>query len=140
MNADAKPALYKLNAAFDHFSNWVTQITGSPQAFIIAVFMVVAWLIWGVISGFSDRWEMVMDTGTMVVTLLMMFVIQQSQNKDTMTLHLKLNELILANEKISNRLALSEDKDMQEIVELKKTINEEMVNAEQQLERKNKSE
>ena len=81
---------------FDKFSNVVTKATGSPIAFICAVIVIILWGITGPIFKFSDTWQLVINTGTTIITFLMVFVIQQSQNKDTVALHLKLNELIAA--------------------------------------------
>jgi len=80
----------------------------------------VAWAAVGPIFDFSEVWQLVINTGTTIVTFIMMFVIQQSQNKDTMALHLKLNELIAANEATSNRLIDSEDLTEEELEVIKK--------------------
>ena len=106
--------------AFNQFSNWVTKATGSPTAFLIALLIVLIWGICGPIFHFSEVWQLVINTGTTIVTFLMMFVIQQSQNKDTMALHLKLNELIASNENTSNRLVGSEDLTDEELETIKK--------------------
>jgi low affinity Fe/Cu permease len=105
--------------AFDKFSNAVTKATGSPAAFIIAFAVIVVWGITGPLFKFSDTWQLVINTGTTIITFLMVFVIQQSQNKDTMALQLKLNELIAANKDASNRLIDIEDLTEHEIKVLK---------------------
>jgi low affinity Fe/Cu permease len=89
---------------FDKVSNKVTRATGSPYAFITAFVIIIAWAICGPVFNFSDTWQLVINTGTTIITFLMVFIIQQSQNKDTMALQLKLNELIACNEQASNRL------------------------------------
>jgi len=89
---------------FDRISNRVTRIAGSSYASIVAFLLIVCWAITGPIFNFSDTWQLVINTGTTIITFLMVFVIQQTQNKDTIALHLKLNELIACNEKASNRL------------------------------------
>jgi low affinity Fe/Cu permease len=89
---------------FDRIANRVTRIAGSPLASIVAFLLIVVWGITGPIFDFSDTWQLVINTGTTIITFLMVFVIQQTQNKDTIALHLKLNELIACNEKASNRL------------------------------------
>lgn len=94
---------------FNQFSTWVTKATGSSTAFFIALLVVIVWAISGHFFNYSETWQLVINTGTTIVTFLMIFIIQQSQNKDTMALHLKLNELIAANELTSNRLVASED-------------------------------
>ena len=105
---------------FDHFSTWVTQATGSSNAFLIALLVVIIWAITGPLFHFSEVWQLVINTGTTIITFLMIFVIQQSQNKDTMALHLKLNELIAANQFTSNRLIASEDLTDEELQVIKK--------------------
>lgn len=105
---------------FDRFSNKVTKATGSPTAFLLAILVVLIWGICGPIFHFSEIWQLVINTGTTIITFLMIFVIQQSQNKDTMALHLKLNELIAASELTSNRLIDSEDLTEEELQTIKK--------------------
>jgi low affinity Fe/Cu permease len=110
----------KLLAKFDKFSSVVTKATGSPLAFILAATAIVVWAITGPIFGFSDTWQLVINTGTTIITFLMVFIIQQSQNKDTTALHLKLNELIAATKTASNRLIDIEDLSEEEIKTIKK--------------------
>ncbi|PBQ33142.1 hypothetical protein CNR22_15590 [Sphingobacteriaceae bacterium] len=105
---------------FDKFSTQVTNATGSPSAFIIALVIIIIWATTGPIFNFSDTWQLVINTGTTIITFLMVFVIQQSQNKDTKALHLKLNELIACNKDASNRLIDIEDLTGEEIEVLKK--------------------
>ena len=105
---------------FDRFSTWVTKATGTPAAFFLALLTVMIWGITGPLFGFSEIWQLVINTGTTIVTFLMIFVIQQSQNKDTMAIHLKLNELIAASELTSNRLVDSEDLTEEELQAIKK--------------------
>ena len=109
-----------LKARFSSFSTWVTKATGSPSAFFIALLIVVVWAITGPIFEFSETWQLVINTGTTIITFLMIFVIQQSQNKDTLAVHLKLNELIAANEFTSNRLIDSEELTEEELLVIKK--------------------
>lgn len=113
-----KPGRFKL--FFDKFSGKVTKATGSPAAFVIAFAIIIVWAISGPIFGFSDTWQLVINTGTTIVTFLMVFVIQQSQNKDIVAVHLKLNELIASNSSASNRLVDIEDLTEDEIMVLKK--------------------
>src|SRR5438309_5325132 len=110
----------KKNKAFDNFSLVVTKITGSSYAFIVAVLFIVVWACTGPIFHFSDTWQLIINTGTSVITFLMVFIIQQSQNKDTMALQLKLNELIACNEKASNQLIAVEDLTDEELQVIKK--------------------
>ena len=98
---------------FEGFSHRVTQATGRPWAFMIALGVIVVWAVSGPIFGFGDTWQLVINTGTTIVTFLMVFLIQQSQNKDSKAMELKLNELVAATKGASNRLidveALSEE-------------------------------
>src|SRR5882757_2074643 len=94
---------------FDKFSSKVTNAAGSPTAFISAFLIIILWGVTGPVFRYSDTWQLAINTGTTIVTFLMVFVIQQSQNKDTKALHLKLNELIACNQGASNRLIDIED-------------------------------
>jgi low affinity Fe/Cu permease len=89
---------------FEEASRRVTEATGRPWAFAIALATVLVWGTTGPVFGFSDTWQLVINTGTTIVTFLMVFLIQQSQNKDTHAIELKLNELVAAMEGASNRL------------------------------------
>jgi low affinity Fe/Cu permease len=114
----------KSSSFFDKFSNKVTKITGSSTAFLTAFIIIIVWAITGPIFHFSDTWQLVINTGTTIITFLMVFVIQQSQNKDTIALHLKLNELIAATKTASNRLISVEDLTEAELEVLKKFYTE----------------
>lgn len=110
----------KRNYIFDKFATRVTKATGKPSTFIIAFAVIIIWGITGPIFKFSDTWQLVINTGTTIITFLMVFIIQQTQNKDTMALQLKLNELISANKSASNRLIDIEDLTEDELEVLKK--------------------
>jgi low affinity Fe/Cu permease len=86
-----------------------TVFSGSSAAFIIALLVVVVWLITGPYFGYSDTWQLVINTGTTIITFLMVFLIQRMQNKDSRAIHLKLNELVAALNEPSNRLIDVED-------------------------------
>jgi low affinity Fe/Cu permease len=105
---------------FEKFSAKVTKATGKPLAFILACFIIIGWSITGPFFHYSDTWQLVINTGTTIITFLMVFVIQQSQNKDTLALQLKLNELIAASATASNRLVDVEDLSAAELEILKK--------------------
>ncbi|WP_121810265.1 low affinity iron permease family protein [Mucilaginibacter kameinonensis] len=94
---------------FEAFSNWATAAAGSSAAFITAVATVVAWAVTGPLFHYSETWQLVINTGTTIVTFLMVFLIQKSQNKDSKAIHLKLNELLASHEGSSNRLVDSEN-------------------------------
>jgi low affinity Fe/Cu permease len=104
---------------FNRFSTLVTYLTGRPGAFILALSVIVVWSVTGPLFDFSDTWQLVINTGTTIITFLMVFIIQQSQNKDTRAVQLKLNELIACNEKASNRLVVVEDLTEEELEVLK---------------------
>lgn len=104
--------------AFDRFASAVTRGAGSPTAFCAALLTVLAWSVTGPLFGFSEKWQLVINTGTTIVTFLMVFLIQQSQNKDSVALHLKLNELLAANKNASNRMIGIEDLDEQDLREV----------------------
>src|SRR6187402_2107157 len=105
---------------FDKFSKLITRFTGSPVAFISAFLVIIVWAILGPVFQFSDTWQLVINTGTTIITFLMVFVIQQSQNKDTMAIQLKLNELLAATRNASNRLINLEELTDDEIQNVKK--------------------
>lgn len=110
----------KKTPLFERFASWATRVTGRPIAFILAALAILLWAVTGPIFGFSDTWQLVINTGTTIITFLMVFVIQQSQNKDTIALQLKLNELIATSERASNRLIDVEDLTAAELETLKK--------------------
>ena len=84
--------------SYGKFSNKITKAAGSPYASLVAFTIIIVWAISGPLFGFSDTWQLVINTGTTIITFLMVFIIQQSQNKDTMAMQLKLNELIATSE------------------------------------------
>ena len=85
-----------MNELFRKFAQNTSNATGTPWAFLLAVAVVLVWAITGPIFGFSDTWQLVINTGTTIVTFLMVFLIQNTQNRDTRALHLKLDELLRA--------------------------------------------
>jgi low affinity Fe/Cu permease len=99
----------RLNQSLEHFSEKATQYAGSSWAFAIAAAVIVVWLLTGPVFHFSDTWQLIINTGTTIVTFLMVFLIQRTQNKETTALQLKLNELVAAVKGASNRLIDLED-------------------------------
>jgi low affinity Fe/Cu permease len=99
----------------ERFARTATRWTGSSWAFGAAIFVIVVWAILGPIFHFSDTWQLVINTGTTIVTFLMVFLIQRTQNNDSLALHLKLNELVAAMQGSSNRLINVEDLSEEEI-------------------------
>ncbi len=108
-----------LSVFFNRFSTVITKATGGPGAFILATITIIIWALLGPIFKFSDTWQLVINTSTTIITFLMVFVIQHSQNKDTIALQLKLNELIASNNKASNRLISIEDLTEKELETIK---------------------
>ncbi|RZK74198.1 MAG: low affinity iron permease family protein [Pedobacter sp.] len=94
---------------FERASTKITNWTGSPIAFVIAFMIVITWVLSGPIFKYSDTWQLVINTGTTIITFLMVFLIQKSQNKDSKAIQLKLNELIAASRHASNRMVDIED-------------------------------
>jgi low affinity Fe/Cu permease len=84
----------ELSSWFTRFARWWSHASGHPSAFILAVAVIVLWAVTGPIFGFSDTWQLVINTGTTIVTFLMVFVIQNTQNRDTGAMQVKLDELI----------------------------------------------
>ena len=97
--------------------------TGKPIAFLTATALVIVWALTGPIFGYSDTWQLVINTSTTIVTFLMVFLIQNTQNRDTMALQLKLSELILAVNEAENRFAKAEDLSEEELEELHQELN-----------------
>jgi low affinity Fe/Cu permease len=94
---------------FGHFARVTANITGKPVVFLIAVAVIIVWAVTGPMFGYSDTWQLVINTGTTIVTFLMVFLIQNTQNRDQMAMQVKLGELILAARGAENRLAIAED-------------------------------
>jgi len=88
----------------ERFAIGVTKATGSTGAFIFAFILVIAWALSGPFFHYSENWQLVINTGTTIITFLMVFLIQKAQNKDSLAIQLKLNELVAAHEFASNRL------------------------------------
>ncbi|WP_373559802.1 low affinity iron permease family protein [Bordetella genomosp. 10] len=108
----------RVHALFERFAAQVTTWTGSPLAFGIAFGLVVLWAVTGPVFGYSETWQLVINTGTTIVTFLMVFLIQQSQNKDSHAVHLKLDELLCAIAQADNRLVNIEELDDEELDEI----------------------
>jgi low affinity Fe/Cu permease len=111
---------HRLSERLESFSEAATRRAGSSLAFGLAVAVIVAWIVSGPLFGFSDTWQLVINTGTTIITFLMVFLIQRAQNKETSAMQLKLNELVAAMKGASNRLIDLEDWSEDEIRELHK--------------------
>ncbi|MDB5273020.1 MAG: low affinity iron permease family protein [Chitinophagaceae bacterium] len=105
---------------FETFSSNVAEATGSRYAFIGAVSLILIWLITGPLFHYSEVWQLIINTGTTVITFLMVFVIQKAQNKEALSIQLKLNELLATNEIASNRLVCVEELTEEEMKVLQK--------------------
>src|SRR5829696_5279398 len=109
-----------VSESLEKFSYQATRATGTSVAFVVAVTVILVWAITGPLFHFSDTWQLVINTGTTIVTFLMVFLIQRAQNKDALAIHLKLNEIVAAMEGASNRLIDVEDLSEAEIAALRK--------------------
>src|SRR5262245_36968531 len=96
--------MLNFNQWFNHFAKWASRYTGHPIAFALAVVTILVWAISGPMFRFSDTWQLVINTGTTIVTFLMVFLIQNTQNRDMAATHIKLDELIRAIEGAHNAL------------------------------------
>jgi low affinity Fe/Cu permease len=100
---------------FEKIAQGATMFAGSTAAFIIALSLIIIWLVTGPIFRFSNTWQLIINTGTTILTFLMVFLIQRAQNKDSKAVHLKLNELVAALKGPSNRLVDVEDLSEEEL-------------------------
>jgi low affinity Fe/Cu permease len=107
-----------LSERFSKFAQTTALWTGHPVAFLLAAGVVVAWIVTGPIFNYSDTWQLVINTGTTIVTFLMVFLIQNTQNRDIVTVQLKLSELVLAMKGAENRFAAIEDLSDEELEKL----------------------
>jgi len=100
---------------FTRFSKEVSLLAGKPLTFILAVTVIITWAVSGPLFGFSDTWQLVINTGTTIITFLMVFLIQNTQNRDTTAVQLKLDEIICALKDADNRVLDVEDLDDKEL-------------------------
>src|SRR5687767_12138073 len=114
----------KKSEFLENFSHQATRATGTSYAFLVAVAVIVIWAITGPLFGFSDTWQLVINTGTTIVTFWMVFLIQRAQNNDSRALHMKLDEIIAALKGASNRLIKVEELTEPELDELQKHFEE----------------
>ena len=109
---------------FDRFARWIERQLGRTTTFSLAFLSIVLWGVTGPFFGWSDTWQLVINTGTTIVTFLMVFVIQNTQNRDTQAIHLKLDELIRATATARNSLMALEEKPESEVQEIKSALVE----------------
>jgi low affinity Fe/Cu permease len=118
MRMDKNTALPPRVEWFDAFARRASILCGKPIVFLAAVATIVAWAVTGPLFGFSDTWQLVINTGTTIVTFLMVFLIQNTQNRDALAVQIKLAELIIAAKGTQNRLANAEELSEQELEQL----------------------
>jgi low affinity Fe/Cu permease len=104
---------------FHRFASWTARESGKPRAFFLALMVVLVWGITGPIFHYSDTWQLVINTGTTIITFLMVFLIQNTQDRDTCAIHLKLDELISVNRRARNSLLNLEDLSSEELEQLR---------------------
>jgi low affinity Fe/Cu permease len=109
---------------FDRFARWIERQVGRSTTFSLAFLSIVLWGVSGPFFGWSDTWQLVINTGTTIVTFLMVFVIQNTQNRDTQALHLKLDELIRVNSTARDSLMGLEEKSELEVEKVKSAFVE----------------
>jgi low affinity Fe/Cu permease len=117
-NRQGHAAPSTLTQQFSRFAHSISVWTGHPFAFIAAVVLIVVWVLTGPIFKYSDTWQLVINTGTTIVTFLMVFLIQNTQNRDTLAIQLKLSELVLAMKGAENKFAAIEDLSDEELEQL----------------------
>ncbi|MCW2285332.1 low affinity Fe/Cu permease [Rhodoblastus acidophilus] len=119
------PSVGEASSHADRFRRFATRmslLSGHPNAFALAVLYVVVWAVTGPVFGFSDTWQLVINTSSSIVTLLMVFLIQTSQNRDTAAIHLKLDELVRATAHATDRVVAAEELTEAELGELKQEV------------------
>ncbi len=109
----------KNDSFFERFAKRAAAVSGSPYAFLTAGGLIVVWGLLGPVFHYSDTWQLVINTSTTIITFLMVFLIQNTQNKDTMALQLKLDELIRANGKAHNAMLDLEELSERELTEIR---------------------
>ena len=119
---EAGSAPQSLSDRFSRAAQWTSQQCGRAYTFVGAIVIIVAWAISGPAFHYSDTWQLIINTGTTIITFLMVFLIQNTQNRDTMAIHLKLDELIRANEHAQNRMMKLEDLTENQIKHLKESV------------------
>jgi len=105
---------------FSRFARWIAAITGRPKTFGFAVLIILIWAVTGPLFHFSDTWQLVINTGTTIITFLMVFLIQNTQNRDTEALQIKLDELIRAVKGARNEVIDLEEMDEEQLNKIRK--------------------
>ena len=125
---------------FGRFSRWVAAASGRPKTFMLACLVIIVWGITGPLFGFSDTWQLVINTGTTIVTFLMVFLIQNTQNRDTEALQIKLDELIRALRGARNQVLDLEEMDEVQLDAIRKEYLDLAEHARKHIEKKGGSE
>jgi low affinity Fe/Cu permease len=112
----------RLSSSFDKVAHWTARHAGRASTFALALAIILVWGVSGPLFQWSDTWQLIINTGTTIVTFLMVFLIQNTQNRDTEALQLKLDELIRVNEKARNRLLRLEELSEEEMDDVKKAF------------------
>ena len=120
---------------FTHFAKWTARAAGRPAAFGLAALVIVVWVVTGPLFGFSDTWQLVINTGTTIVTFLMVFLIQNTQNRDTEALQVKLDELIRVTKGAHNALLDLEELDNKQLDLVRRSYGELAKKAKDRMER-----
>ncbi|HEX2215124.1 MAG TPA: low affinity iron permease family protein [Xanthobacteraceae bacterium] len=107
-----------ISERFGHFARVAAMLAGKPGAFLLALLVVIVWAALGPLFGYSDTWQLVINTGTTIVTFLMVFLIQNTQNRDQLAMQIKLAELIMAMRGAENKMALAEELSDEELQRL----------------------
>ena len=119
---------------FDKFSNVISKGSGKPATFVVACGLIVLWAVSGPVFAFSETWQLVVNTATTIITFLMVFVLQHTQNRDGEAVQAKLDELILALKHADNRLIGAEQLDVKELHRLRELIAAQVKRGEEKLE------
>jgi low affinity Fe/Cu permease len=114
-----------LSHTFSRFASRIADWMGAPMAFLLAVLLILVWLLTGPVFGFSTEWQLIVNSGTTVATFLMVFLIQNTQNRDARAIHLKLDELLRATPKARNEFMDAEEEDLDEIEREKAIVDKE---------------
>jgi low affinity Fe/Cu permease len=112
------------SSPFSRFAKWTARATGHPAAFIIAASIIIVWGVTGPIFKFSDTWQLVINTGTTIITFLMVFLIQSTQNRDAEAVQVKLDEIIRAIGNAKNEVLDLEELEEKDLDEIRKTYTE----------------
>jgi len=117
-----------LDEVFTRVSNWIAAAAGQPLAFILALGIVITWAVTGPLFGFSETWQLVINTGTTIVTFLMVFLIQNSQNRDTGSMQAKIDELLYALDGAREQFIGIEHLSVREVEQVRRDLEQEVCN------------